>query len=263
MNPIGIFDSGVGGLTVFNQIIKILPSEDIIYFGDTARVPYGIKSKETVIKFSIEIADFLIKKDVKIIVIACNTASSYALRTLEKKYKIPVIGVIKPTVKSIINNNKLKSIGIIGTEATINSREFEKEIFKYNKKIETYSVACPLFVPLVEEMLLDNKITFDVIDLYLQGFQNKKIDALILGCTHYPLLKSSIDKYFNHKIKLIDTAFSVANEVKDTLQKKNMLKSSPHPPEYTFYVSDHPKRFKKLARLFLGFEIKNIKLVRL
>ena len=192
--PIGVFDSGVGGLTVAREIIRQLPNESIVYFGDTARVPYGSKSKDTIIRFSRQIVNFLKTKNVKAIVFACNTASAFALDTIERELDIPVIGVVKPGAITAIHSTKNKRIGIIGTEGTIKSEMYTSYIQSIDKDIEVVGKACPLFVPLVEEGMLDDEVTKEMATRYLKELQNENIDSLILGCTHYPLLRKMVGK---------------------------------------------------------------------
>ena len=192
--PIGIFDSGVGGLTVVKQIIKALPNEDIIYFGDTARVPYGSKTKETVTNFSAQIIRFLLSKNVKTIIIACNTVSSNSYDELIKMFDLPIIEVVTPGVEACLNATKNKIVGIIGTEATVKSGAYEKKIRQKDNNIKVYSKACPLFVPLAEEGWTDNDISRQTAEIYLRDLTEKNIDSIILGCTHYPLLKKSSAK---------------------------------------------------------------------
>jgi glutamate racemase len=260
-NPIGIFDSGFGGLTVMSEICKVLPYENLIYFGDTAHVPYGSKSQNTVIKFSKEIASFLIKQKVKLIVIACNTATAFALPVLQKKFKIPIIGVIKPGAKISILVSKNKKIGIIGTEGTINSKSYPKEINKL-AKVKVYQQACPLFVPIVEEGFINCEFTYAIVQKYIQPLLNKKIDTIVLGCTHYPLLKNIIRKHLAGNITLIDSAQAISQEVKNTLIEKNLLANNDK-PYFKFYVSDNPLKFKKIGYRFFGKEITNIKKIDL
>jgi glutamate racemase len=192
--PIGIFDSGVGGLTVVKQIFRRLPNEEIVYLGDTARVPYGTKSPETIKRFAVENADFLMKFKVKLIVVACNTVSSTSMDILREKFSIPIVGVIKPGAEKAVQITRNNKVGIIGTYTTVKSKAYEKEIRHFSRDVETVSKACPLFVPLVEEGWLKEEITFSIVKKYLKPLMAKKIDTLILGCTHYPLLKSVISK---------------------------------------------------------------------
>ncbi|MCX7661082.1 MAG: glutamate racemase, partial [Candidatus Omnitrophica bacterium] len=198
--PLGIFDSGVGGLTVVKEIKRILPYEDIVYFGDTAHLPYGAKSKETVIRLSIENILFLLKADVKLICVACNTASSVALPFIKEHFKIPLIGVIEPAVRLAINLTKNNRIGVIGTKATIQSRTYEKVIKELNPNIEVFSYACPLFVPFVEEGYIDGWILEKIARTYLAPLKRNRVDTLILGCTHYPLLKPLISRIMGEKV---------------------------------------------------------------
>ena len=260
--PIGIFDSGFGGLTVMSAISKLLPKEKLIYFGDTAHVPYGSKSKKIVTEFATKISKFLIQNDVKMIVIACNTASAFSLDYLKKNIKVPIIGVIKAGSIMAAQNTKNKKIGVIGTEGTIRSNAYAKEIKKYDNKINCFSQACPLFVPLVEEGWNNGKITEDIIKVYLKSLIDKKIDTIILGCTHYPLLKGTIKKVIGNKINIIDSANAVALAVKDLLIKNNLLNNSGK-SIYKFYVSDGPEKFKKIGSKFLGKKILNVKKVEI
>lgn len=255
--PIGIFDSGIGGLTVLKEIAKLLPNENLIYLGDTARVPYGIRSAETVIKYSLECAFFLFRKEIKMLVVACNTSSSLSLEILKKKLPIPVIGVIEPGVKAALKVTKNGKIGIIGTEATIQSEAYPKKIKSINPDIEVVSKACPLFVPLVEEGILEGKIAELVVERYLKELKNSGIDTLVLGCTHYPLLKKTIQQYMGG-IQLVDSAQEIAQEVKDLLFLQKLINKNSKAGAKTFYVTDSPERFKKIGEIFLNYEIKNI-----
>lgn len=246
--PIGIFDSGVGGLTVFKEVKKVLPYEDIIYLGDTAHLPYGNKSRKTIIRFTIENILFLLKKKVKLIIIACNTSSSLALDYIKKIFSLPIIGVIEPAVKKAVEVSLNKKIGVIGTKSTIESKIYERLILKKEKKAKVYSLSCPLFVPLVEEGFVKGKITQMIIRFYLKKLKGR-IDTLILGCTHYPLLKKEISSYLK-EVKLIDSASSVAEEVRILLENLNLLNNK-RKPVYRFYVSDDPQGFFKTAKFFL------------
>lgn len=255
--PVGIFDSGVGGLTVLKEIAKLLPNEDLIYLGDTARVPYGIRSAETVIKYSIECANFLFKKGIKMLVVACNTSSSVSLEILKEKLPIPVIGVIEPGVRAALRSSKNGKIGIIGTEATVQSEAYPKKIKSINPEIEVISKACPLFVPLVEEGILEGSIAEQVVERYLKELKTSGIDTLILGCTHYPLLKKTIQKYMEG-IKLVDSAEETAKQVREILSHQGLINENSHSGTRTFYVTDSPERFKKIGEIFLNCEINNI-----
>lgn len=261
-SAIGIFDSGLGGLTVMSAVTKLMPKENIIYFGDTAHVPYGSKSKKVVTDFSLGISKFLVKHNVKIIVVACNTASAFSLDILKNNIKVPVIGVIRAGSVMAVKKTKNKKIGIIGTEGTIKSKAYIKEIKKYDKSIQTFSQACPLFVPLVEEGWFDKKITKDIIKEYLANTVNKKIDTIILGCTHYPLLKKSIRQVIGGHINIVDSATAVAHEVKNLLEKEDIENKSGK-GQYIFYVSDCPEKFKKLGSNFFAKKIKGVKKVEI
>lgn len=250
--PVGVFDSGVGGLTVVSQLFRILPQEDIIYFGDTAHLPYGSKSKEVVTRYSLNIANFLKAQKVKIIVVACNTASSFALSSLREKIELPVIGVIEPGAQAAIDTTRNFKIGIIGTEGTINSRAFEEALRKINKNVKVFSQACPLFVPLVEEGWLDKPETSQIAEKYLSPLKDKGIDTLILGCTHYPLLKELLSRIMGQEISLIDTAEATAKAVERRLGEKNLLRKGSRKAVYKFFVSDDPEKFLQLGRRFLG-----------
>lgn len=260
MRAVGVFDSGIGGLTVVKEIIKLLPYEDIVYFGDTARVPYGIKSKPTIIKFSLENILFLLKQDVKIIVVACNTSSSVALPVLKRHFKIPIIGVISPGVKEAVYATRGGRIGVIATKATINSSAYERQIKQLNPKIKVFNQACPLFVPLAEEGWLKEKATYDIARHYLKPLKDAKIDTLILGCTHYPLLKKVFREILGRSVILIDSAAQVTLETKQVLANEGMLNKRRN-SKYLFYVSDELQQFRKLAKNFLGREIVNLRRV--
>ncbi|MFY9402487.1 MAG: glutamate racemase [Candidatus Omnitrophota bacterium] len=260
MKLIGVFDSGVGGLTVVKELIKQLPSESLIYFGDTARVPYGAKSKETVTRFSIENALFLSKHNVKLICVACNTASSCALPKLRKKFSVPIVGVINPGAKEAVYTTKNNRIGVIGTKGTIKSRAYEDEIKRLNPKIKVFSTACPLFVPFVEEGWLNQDVVLTVAKKYLQPLKDARVDTLILGCTHYPLLKKVIKKVMGKKVVLIDSAKEVAIEVKKILSGKGLLNKRGK-GRVDFFVSDNPEWFKGLTESFLGKPLKKVKKV--
>ncbi|MDR1721095.1 MAG: glutamate racemase [Endomicrobium sp.] len=257
-SPIGIFDSGLGGLTVMSAINKALPLENLIYFGDTARVPYGSKSKDIVIKYSKEIASFLMKHKVKLIVVACNTASAFALAVLKKTLEVPVIGVIEPGSKAAVCASKNKKIGVIGTEGTINSGSYPREIDKISK-CEVYQQACPLLVPLVEEGWNDEEITDVIVKKYMKPLLSKRIDTLVLGCTHYPLLKKTFEKNAGSKVILIDSAEATAGEVKNVLNKKRLFADEKSRKFLRFYVSDNPDKFKSIGSRFFSKKISCVK----
>ncbi|PID28532.1 MAG: glutamate racemase [Candidatus Cloacimonadota bacterium] len=248
---IGIFDSGVGGLTVFKEIRKQFPNEDIIYFGDTARLPYGPKSRRTIIEYSLQNASFLVQQQVKIIIIACNTASSVALDILKQTLDIPVIGVIEPGSLAAVNASKNKKIGVIGTSGTIKSMAYEKEIRRLSSEVTIMSRACPLLVSLAEEGWLDHKATELIISEYLEDFKNIDIDTLVLGCTHYPILKKAVGKFFDNKINLIDSAEAISEVLKEILPEPEISGEG----KDNFYVSDNEEKFINTANIILGKEI--------
>jgi glutamate racemase len=270
--PIGIFDSGVGGLTVFSEIRKKFPSEDLIYFGDTARVPYGPKSKNTVIEYSIQNARFLLSFQVKMIIVACNTSSAVAIKPLQELFPVPVIGVLQPGAELAAATTKNNRIGIIGTEGTINSGAYPLAIEKINKAIKSYSVACPLFVPLVEEGWQDHHVTKEIVSEYLAELLDKSIDTLVLACTHYPILKAVIKQVAGEDINLIDSAETLACYLESQI---NNMESTDSPQNgetgFTrqsagkdyFYVSDNEEKFRKIASMILNKEIQNLVRVKL
>ena len=257
-NPIGVFDSGIGGLTVFKELIKILPRENIIYFGDTARVPYGSKSEKTIRDYSIQNAKFLLSKNVKAIVIACNTSSAIALEEIQSITNLPVVGVIKPGSIAAVNSTKNKRIAVIGTTATISSKSYEKEIKCLDSSIEVYGKACPLFVPIVEEGWANHKIAYLAAEEYLSELKKHSIDTLVLGCTHYPLLRNTIQKVIGENVQLIDSGIETAQVVKKILEENDFLNRSELKPDYKFYVSDLPLQFKKVGEMFLERSIENL-----
>ncbi len=257
-NPIGVFDSGIGGLTVVKSIDSFLPSENIIYFGDTARVPYGTKSNSTIIEYSLQNAAFLTQKNVKMIVVACNTASSVALNALREKHKVPVIGMIEPGAKAAIKITKNNKIGVIGTESTISNRAYSSELLKLDNSLTVYEKACPLFVPLAEEGWTDHKATKLVAEEYLHEFKEHGIDTLILGCTHYPILKEIIQEVVGESVTLIDSGSAASVEMENYLNGRGIKNTSNNLGSHEFYVSDLPKKFKQIADRFLGREVEHI-----
>lgn len=257
-SPIGVFDSGRGGLTVAREILRQLPNEKIVYFGDTARVPYGSKSKETIIRYSKQIVRFLLTKKVKAIVVACNTASAFALDELEKEFDIPIIGVIKPGAKTAVENTKTKRIGVIGTEGTIRSAIYSEVIHEYDKEAIVLGKACPLFVSLVEEGWLHDTVTDEVANRYLSEFKDRDIDTLIMGCTHYPLLRSTIRKTMGEDVALINPAYETAISLGKLLKDKGLASKEdliPKKEMYDFYVSDAPRKFVEFANSIMPIEI--------
>lgn len=261
--PIGVFDSGIGGLTVVKELLGQLPGENIIYFGDTARVPYGIKSDWTVIKFSLQNSRFLAHFDIKLLIVACNTASAVGLDALRKEFSFPIMGVIEPGARAALRLTKNRRVGIIGTEATIASRAYVKLIEEINPSARIFSQACPLLVPLVEEGWLQGEITAAVVKKYLSPLKRESIDSLILGCTHYPLLKPLLQKEMEGVV-LIDSAKEVVAEAKRILQDMGeMLGSGSRTPYRRYYVSDTPTRFVRIGRRFLGEEISPVEQVEI
>ena len=259
--PIGVFDSGLGGLTVVKAIMEDLPHESIVYFGDTARVPYGTKSKTTIVKFSLENVEFLLRFGVKCIVIACNTSSSWALPTLRKYFKVPIIGVIRPGAAAAVRRTKNKRIGVIGTNATIKSGAYDAAIQRLDPAIRVFSQRCPLFVPLVEEGWLSGEISRHVAQRYLRPLLRQRIDTLILGCTHYPLLASTIQRVMGPGVALVDSARQTANEVRGVLMGADTLSDSRRKPRYRFFVTDEPTQFNRIGHQFLGQAIGTVERV--
>jgi len=259
--PIGVFDSGVGGLTVVKQLLKKFPRESIVYFGDTARIPYGTKSEEIVRRYALEDSMFLLDKNVKVVVVACNTASAIAVSMLKEILPVPVIGVIEPGAKAAIKYTKNQKIGVIGTAATIRSNSYTKEILALQPEAQIIPQACPLFVPLVEEGWIDEETTYLVAERYLQGLRLNKIDTLILGCTHYPLLRNAIQKTVGKKVKLVDSGVETAEEVELILKKNRLLANMEQTPKNYFYLSDMPYKFQEIAERFLERSIPHVETI--
>mgnify|MGYP001729363971 CR=1 FL=1 len=247
MAPIGVFDSGVGGLTVAREISRQLPYENIVYFGDTARVPYGSKSQNTIIRFSEQIIRFLRTKQVKAIVIACNTASALALDAVKDEFDLPIIGVVIPGARAAVEATTNGKVGVVGTEATVQSGMYTKVIQGMNPKIEVIEKACPLFVPLVEEGFKEHIVTREIIEYYLESMRNTDIDAMILGCTHYPLLINPIQRFVGDKVTLVNPAYEVAKTLKQMLAQRDMAASEDHTAKYEYYVSDMADQFLSFA----------------
>ncbi len=259
--PVGVFDSGVGGLTVAREIMRNLPSEKIVYFGDTARVPYGNKSKENVIRYSRQIIHFLLEQQVKAIVIACNTASAFALDEVRDEFDIPILGVIEPGARVAAKETKNKKVGVIGTEGTISSGIHASYLKKLDPEITVIGKACPLFVPLVEEGWLHDPITLEVVARYLQEFKEKDADTLILGCTHYPLIRSTIRDFMGERVRLVNPAYETALELASLLEKEGLLSTGKEQEEfpYRFYVSDLADKFKAFANSILPYDVEMTK----
>jgi glutamate racemase len=249
---IGVFDSGIGGLTVVRALLEKLPNENIVYFGDTARVPYGSKSAQVVREYTQDDTDFLLSKDVKMIVVACNTVSAVALDVVQKRANLPVTGVIIPGAEAAMNSTKSKRIGVIGTAGTVNSNAYAHELKRLNNSVNVFSKACPLFVPLVEEGWLENKATELIVHDYLFPLITEKIDTLILGCTHYPLLKKTISKVTKGSVTLIDSGEAAAATVETMLENLGLRNTSKEKPNVQFFVSDAPEKFTSVGELFFG-----------
>ena len=251
-NPIGVFDSGIGGLTVVKRLNQCMPNENIVYFGDTARVPYGNKSNTTVIEYATEDAQFLLQKNVKIIVVACNTASSVALNHLQEKFEIPIIGMIEPGARRALEVSKSKKIGVIGTYATINNKAYSKKIKELDSNVKVFEKACPLFVPLAEEGLIKHPATKLIAEEYLSGLKEAGIDTLILGCTHYPILAETISEIMGEGVTLVDSGEAASREVRKYLEGRGLKNDSNSIGGNKFYVSDIQTKFEEIAELFLG-----------
>ena len=261
--PIGIFDSGLGGLTVLKALKDLFPNESFIYFGDTAHLPYGTKSQQIIIEYSNQICDFLNQQNVKLIVVACNTASALAVEFLEKIMVVPIVNVIDPCVKYAVNKTKNKSIGVLGTKATINSQAYEKKLNNLKNNLKIITQDCSLFVPLIEEGLVNHKITQDISKLYLNKNNFKSIDVLILGCTHYPLLINEIKKYFSKDVLILDSAKIVALYIQNLFNKNILLSSNKKKKKNKYYLTDQSIQFNKLASIFLKESSLDIKYVKL
>ncbi len=252
---IGVFDSGVGGLTFVKELMKKLPDENIVYFGDTGRVPYGTRSPETIKKYAIDDMNFLMTHDIKAVVIACGTVSTVAIPTLRKIYNIPIIGVVDASAISAVNATQNNKIGIIGTSGTVKSGKYEQAIKEIAPMIETTSVACPMFVPLVENDMADTEASYLIAKEYLKPFIEKEVDTLILGCTHYPLLTNTIKRVVGENVKLIDAGAATAQFVSEYLKNMDMLSDSKMKDQYKFFVSDSVENFTNVADKFLGRKI--------
>jgi len=262
---IGIFDSGIGGLTVLKEIIKVLPSENTIYLGDTARVPYGIKSAQTVKRYALEDAQFLINQGIKLLVIACNTASAICTLFLRENLGVPIVEVIGPGARKAAESTKLGKVGVIGTEATIKSGAYTSQIKNINPNLEIFSKACPFFVPLAEETWDNEEDESNLCELktltvrrYLKGLKDKGIDTLVLGCTHYPLLREAIGEFMGEQVKLIDSAEEIAKEVLKVMREIGLCNRSDNKGQYKYFVTDAPDRFIELGTRFLGRELNEV-----
>lgn len=250
--PIGVFDSGIGGLTVVHALQRELPNENIVYFGDTARVPYGPKSPQVVREYAAQDVDFLLAQDIKMVVIACNTVSAVALDVVQKRARMPVVGVIIPGAGAAVAATQKKRVGVIGTIATVNSNAYTNAVRQIDRQVQVFSRPCPLFVPLAEEGWIDHKVTELVAKEYLFPFKLEKIDTLILGCTHYPVLRNAIKSAVEPNVTLIDSGSATAGEVSRVLDQHGLRNPSTQRPNLQFYVSDFPSKFTEIGERFLG-----------
>lgn len=253
--PIGVFDSGLGGLTVVKELMACLPNENIIYFGDTARIPYGTRSSDAVTKYSMQSARFLLSRDIKMIVIACNTVSATSINILMDTFEIPIVGVIEPGSQAAALATKNERVGVIGTAGTIRSGAYTRALVSHNPSIKVFSTPCSLFVPLVEEGWSDTDIAFLTAQKYLGSMKEDRVDTLLLGCTHYPLLVNSISKVMGSDVTLVNPAQGTAKEVKRILEERDALGEGRHSSQYSFFVSDFGQQFKEIGSRFLGREI--------
>jgi glutamate racemase len=256
--PIGVFDSGVGGLTVVSELFKQLPGEQIIYFGDTGRFPYGIRSADVIKRFSRQNVNFLLEQDVKFIVVACNTASAQALDYIKQIYNIPMVGVIEPGARAAAEYTRSGKIGIIGTEGTIASSSYSKMLMKINPRFKVYGLACPLFVSLAENGYINKKAAHLIAEDYLNQLKKKKIDTLVLGCTHFPPLKKVIGEVMGDSVTLVDSAEETARTVKQMLADIGLASTLTKPKTHKFYVSDTPEKLKTTGRFFVDKPITKV-----
>jgi glutamate racemase len=260
---IGIFDSGVGGLTVLKEVVRVLPQEDTIYLGDTARVPYGTKSPETVIRYSRQVARYLLGRDIKLLVVACNTASAVALAALQKEFPIPIVGVIEPGARAAASVTTTGKVGVIGTAATIASSAYTKAIKRINPDIEVVTRACPLFVPLAEEGWVENEVARLTAQMYLEDLKAQGVDTLVLGCTHYPILKEVIAEVMGPQVRLVDSAEETARTVAGILTEQDLLRPKGEKGNHHYYVTDIPAGFIRVGNRFLGGRLGDVYQVNL
>lgn len=251
-DAIGVFDSGIGGLTVLRSITALMPRENVMYLGDTARLPYGSKSGETVIKYAVELADFLVERGVKAIVVACNTMSAMALDVLRARYSIPVLGVVDPGARAALHASKRRRVGVIGTEATIESGAYARSLRAVDSEVEIFTRACPLFVPLAEEGWVGNDVARRAVATYLASLKKSGIDTLILGCTHYPLLKKPIGEFLGGRVRLVDSAEETALELRRLLSGKGLSRRRGGTGSASFFVTDSVERFMRVGERFYG-----------
>jgi glutamate racemase len=256
MRPIGVFDSGIGGLTVLQELVSIMPSEDFIYLGDTARLPYGTKSNEVITRYSRENTEFLLAKGIKLLVVACNTSSAVALAEIARDTMIPVVGVIEPGARAAVKASRLGKIGVIGTEATIASGAYTRAIQALKPGLEIYTRACPLLVPLVEEGWTDNEIAERTVAHYLESLKASGIDTLLLGCTHYPLLRGLFERILGPRVRIVDSATATAGAVRERLAALHIVRRS-GAGRQSFFVTETPERFVRVGRRFLGPQVES------
>lgn len=252
---IGVFDSGLGGLTAVKEIMRLLPDENIVYFGDTSRVPYGTRSKETILKYTHSDINFLLSRDVKMIVIACGTASSAALPEINREFEVPIFGVVEAGAKRAAYATRNNRVGIIGTPATIKSGAYAKYINEYNSQVQVFENACPLFVPLVENGHFNTEVTRLVVDEYLHDIRDAGVDTLILGCTHYPLLAEAIADYMGEGVTLISPGEEVAKQIKAVMTPETAHDTTAETDRYSYFVSDSVDNFEELGSIFLETKI--------
>ena len=257
-SPIGVFDSGLGGLTVLKSLEKILPNESFIYFGDTAHVPYGTKSAEMVTLYSQHIMDFFLKYETKAVVIACNTASAVAFKHLKKNYNIPLFDVVSPSVEYSMKITKTQKIGVVGTYSTIQSGAYKRIFKQFGDSCSVQEISCPLFVPIIEEGWADSAIARDIAEIYLHDFINSDIDTLILGCTHYPIMANTIQSLLPNQIQLVYSGKTVGHKLAEYLKKKNCENCSEVSRSVQFFVTDFPQKFDELGSRFLGRKLNHV-----
>lgn len=260
--PIGVFDSGLGGLTVVREIRRQLPGESIVYFGDIARLPYGTKSSAQIRKFSVENTEFLLQKGIKALVVACNSSSSAAFQVLKRRFPLPMVSVIEPAVKEALRRTRTKIIGVIGTTATIESRVYEEALHRKDPGVRVFTQNCPLFVPLVEEGWLDGGVTEKVVEEYLSPLVARKIDTLILGCTHYPLLVEKIRHFLGPKVELVDSARPTVGRLASLLEAKKLLYQGKKGSRFQIFTSDLPRNFIHVGERFLGQKLPRVQVIR-
>ncbi len=258
---IGMFDSGLGGLTVMDQLLRVLPHEHVVYFGDTARLPYGDKSRETIIRQSLENAIFLLGKNVKILVVACSTASAHALERLQQTVNVPVIGTIEPGAERAVQISRNGRIGVLGTKGTIQSQAYQKAILQRDPHATVVSVACPLLVPLIEEHYVTHPAARLIVQEYLRPLREQQIDTLVLGCTHYPLLKGLISSELGDAVAIVDSATTCAEQAAAILTAGGLNRPHGGAVDHHYFVSDDPQKFQTQGRAFLGMSIKNVELI--